>query len=68
MHHDILALLDGHLAHLRAARDQLAATRRVTPGERRAAVLHTVDLSECYLSHARTLLAELDAEEPTVAA
>ena len=46
MHHDMLTLLDGYLAQLRAARDQLAATRRVAPGERRAAVLHTVDLSE----------------------
>ncbi|GAA3217661.1 hypothetical protein ACFO1B_46235 [Dactylosporangium siamense] len=68
MHHDILALLDAHLAHLRAARDQLAATRRVTPGERRAAVLHTVEVSERYAAHARFLLAELDAEEPRVPA
>lgn len=60
MHHDILTLLDAHLAHLRAARDQLAACRRVTPGERRAAVMHTADLSERFAAQARALLAELD--------
>ncbi len=64
MHHDILALLDAHLAHLRAARDQLAACRRVGPGERRAAVLHTADLSERYAAQARTLLADLDTPAP----
>ena len=61
MHHDILTLLDAHLAQLCAARNQLAATRRVAPGERRAAVLHTIDVTERYASQARTLMAELDA-------
>lgn len=60
MHHDILMLLDAHLAHLHAARDQLAACRRVTPGERRAAVARTADLSARYAAQARELLAELD--------
>ena len=64
MHHDMLILLDAHLAHLRAARDQLAAIRRVAPGERRASVLHTIDVSERYVAQARTLLAELDAAPP----
>ncbi|MFF5228900.1 hypothetical protein [Dactylosporangium sp. NPDC000521] len=62
MHHDMLALLDAYLAQLSAARDQLAATRRVAPGERRTAALHTVDISEQYASQARDLLADLDAD------
>jgi hypothetical protein len=60
MHHDILALLDAHLAHLYAVRNQLAACRRVAPGERRAAVLNTIDVSERYAAQARMLLAELE--------
>lgn len=62
MHYDMLAMLDAYLAQLRAARDQLAATRRVAPGERHTAVLDTIALSEQYVSGARDLLADLDAD------
>lgn len=63
MHYDILALLDAHLAQLRTARNQLAASRRVAPGERHTAVMTTIDVSEQYASQARTLLADLDATQ-----
>ncbi|GAA1499917.1 hypothetical protein GCM10009827_004130 [Dactylosporangium maewongense] len=62
MHYDMLALLDAHLAQLSAARNQLAATRRVAPGERRTAALYTIDISEQYALQARGLLADLDTD------
>jgi hypothetical protein len=68
MHDDILTLLDAHLALLRAARDQLAASRRVSPGERRSAVLHAAEASERFAVQARLLLADLDATQAEVAA
>jgi hypothetical protein len=57
MHDDMLTLLDAHLAHLRTLREQLAASRRVTPGERHAAALRSAEASERFAAHARMLLA-----------
>jgi hypothetical protein len=57
MHDDVLALVDAHLAELQVARDQLAAARRVAPGERRAAVLHSIAVSEAYVAAAYKLVA-----------
>ncbi|MER7272987.1 hypothetical protein ABT369_00880 [Dactylosporangium sp. NPDC000244] len=48
MHHDVLGLLDAHLAELTALRHVLAAPRPVHPGERWAAALETVRSADRY--------------------
>jgi hypothetical protein len=48
VHHDLLALLDRHLAELTALRHVLAAPRPVRPGERWDAAELTVRSAESY--------------------
>ncbi|MER7003929.1 hypothetical protein ABT297_12905 [Dactylosporangium sp. NPDC000555] len=56
MHHDLLSLLDAHLAELTALRHVLSAPRPVHPGERWAAAERTVHSAEHYAEAASTLL------------
>jgi hypothetical protein len=49
VHHDLLSLLDAHLAEMTALRHVLAAPRPVRPGERWAAAEQTIRSSERYL-------------------
>ncbi|WP_432989013.1 hypothetical protein [Dactylosporangium sp. CA-233914] len=56
MHHDLLALLDAHLAELTALRHVLSAPRPVYPGERRAAAEETVRAADRYGRAAGALL------------
>jgi hypothetical protein len=61
VHHDLLSVLDTHVAELTALRRVLAAPRPVHPGERAAAALETARSAERYAQTIRALL------EPAVA-
>jgi hypothetical protein len=56
VHHDLLRLLDGHVAELTALRHVLCAARPVHPGERCAAAEQTVRSAERYARDVTTLL------------
>jgi hypothetical protein len=56
VHHDLLSLLDAHLAELTALRHVLAAPRPVHPGERWAAAQQTLRSAERYAQAAEAVL------------
>ncbi|WP_238011068.1 hypothetical protein KZZ52_12790 [Dactylosporangium sp. AC04546] len=56
MHHDIILLLDTHLAELKTLRMRLAASRPVRPGERWTAAVETVRSAEQYAEAVNDLL------------
>jgi hypothetical protein len=60
MHTDILDLLDDTLSRLLTVRGELAATRRVKPGERQAAVVEAITAADEFAATASSLLDELN--------
>ena len=52
MHDQVLNLLDDCVARLLLLRDDLAASRRVLPGERRLAVLEAIEAAEHFAAAA----------------
>lgn len=56
MHNDILDLLDDTLRRLLTVRGELAAARRVLPGERRSAVLEAIEAAREFSASASALL------------
>ncbi|GGM22080.1 hypothetical protein ACFFX1_00980 [Dactylosporangium sucinum] len=56
MHHDIILLLDTHLAEMHTLRMRLAAPRPVRPGERWAAAVETARSAERYAAAVDDLL------------
>lgn len=71
MHDDMLRMVDDCLSHLYVVRRELAAARRVNPGERRAAVLRAIRVAQRFTADAERLLAECDpppADDPRVPA
>jgi hypothetical protein len=55
VHHDLLSLLDSHLAELNALRHMLSAPRPVHPGERWAAAEQTIRSAERYAQDVHAL-------------
>ena len=58
MHDEVLTLIDGCVSRLLEARQELAAARRVHPGERRTAVLHAISAAEEFSAAAHRTVGE----------
>ena len=56
MHIDILDLLDDTLSRLLTVRGELAAARRVEPGERQSAVVEAIEVAREFTASATMLL------------
>ncbi|BBH69687.1 hypothetical protein ACTI_63720 [Actinoplanes sp. OR16] len=56
MHIDILDLLDDTLSRLLTVRGELAAARRVEPGERQTAVIEAIEVAREFSASAALLL------------
>ncbi|MEU4689263.1 hypothetical protein [Actinoplanes sp. NPDC023714] len=56
MHIDILDLLDDTLSRLLTVRGELAAARRVEPGERQSAVVEAIEVAREFTASATRLL------------
>jgi hypothetical protein len=68
MHIDILDLLDDTLSRLLTVRGELAANRRVEPGERQTAVVEAIEAAREFSTTASSLLDGLAAHRSRDAA